>query len=493
MAALAVAAVALVVYIATLTPGLSWADWAEGEMVPHVLGIMHPTGYPVFTLLGWAWSWLPIGSVAYRANLLSAVCAALALAVGVLILRRFGVRPVVGTAAMLVIGFVPTIWLKATRAEVQTLHLLFVALILHRLLLWSEARRPRDLVVLAVLLGLAFGNHMATLTIAPFVVLAALWVGRDVLRARPSVGLAAAAAFLLALTPYLYLPIRAATDAPTWAAPIATLSGFIKWVTGGQYAGQLNIFSAAAISKAAATWADPLQLVLHEATPLFLFVAAIGAATLLRRRWGVVLLGATLIVVNVYIYLEFTIWAERERYLVTSWLILGLAAGVGAERLGGLAERVAARVAGARARAVTGASLVLLLALPVTLLGWHWSVVDQSQNRSAQVMVDAVLDVLPPNAVLVTYWDALEPLLYAQQVDGQRPDVLITFDDTLGLQAAKTRPLYLLPIFDSDVAGFRSRFKLTPVLTVKVAYGAVVAPYTRQLLRADPIEPAPSH
>ena len=54
----------------------------------------------------------------------------------------------------------PTVWAAATVAEVNPLHLLFVALLLHRALVWEERRRTRDLVIGALLLGLALGNHL---------------------------------------------------------------------------------------------------------------------------------------------------------------------------------------------------------------------------------------------------------------------------------------------------------------------------------------------
>src|SRR3954470_23506137 len=76
LAAAGAFAVALIVYVRTLLPGVSFGDWAEAEMVPSRLGILHPTGYPLYSMLGTVFSLIPVGSVAYRANLLSAVAAA---------------------------------------------------------------------------------------------------------------------------------------------------------------------------------------------------------------------------------------------------------------------------------------------------------------------------------------------------------------------------------------------------------------------------------
>jgi hypothetical protein len=68
-----------VLYLITLAPTVLFADGGEFQFVPYILGIAHPTGYPLYLLLGWAWSHvLPIGDVAYRMNLFSALWAALA-------------------------------------------------------------------------------------------------------------------------------------------------------------------------------------------------------------------------------------------------------------------------------------------------------------------------------------------------------------------------------------------------------------------------------
>ena len=70
--------VSLVVYLLTLTPSLSYnsIDGNELATVPSQLGLLHQTGYPVYTWVGKVFSLLPFGEVAYRANLLSAVSAA---------------------------------------------------------------------------------------------------------------------------------------------------------------------------------------------------------------------------------------------------------------------------------------------------------------------------------------------------------------------------------------------------------------------------------
>src|ERR1700675_4851545 len=68
-----VGGIAFVVYLRTLMPGIAFGDWGEMQSVPHVLGVAHPTGYPTYILIAWLAELVPIGSIAFRANLLSAV------------------------------------------------------------------------------------------------------------------------------------------------------------------------------------------------------------------------------------------------------------------------------------------------------------------------------------------------------------------------------------------------------------------------------------
>ena len=148
-------------------PGIAFGDWGEMATVPHVLGVAHPTGYPTYIVMAWLAELLPIGSVAFRANLLSAVYVTITLATISLISLRLGVRPVIAIAGALATGAVGTVWAAATVSEVNPLHLMFVALIVHRALVWADGRRRSDLAIGGLLIGLALGNHLLMLFVAP--------------------------------------------------------------------------------------------------------------------------------------------------------------------------------------------------------------------------------------------------------------------------------------------------------------------------------------
>ena len=80
LASLAAFALPLLVYLLTLPPGITWAHHGAdaGDLITAActLGVPHPSGYPAYTLLGWLVCQIPLGNIAWRFNLLSAVGAA---------------------------------------------------------------------------------------------------------------------------------------------------------------------------------------------------------------------------------------------------------------------------------------------------------------------------------------------------------------------------------------------------------------------------------
>src|SRR5438552_16007378 len=87
---------AAALYVRTLAPSVMPGDYAEFQMCAAVLGVPHPTGYPLYVLLGKLFTLLPAGDVAYRVNLSSAIymagAAGLTYAIAVRLIGSPGVR-----------------------------------------------------------------------------------------------------------------------------------------------------------------------------------------------------------------------------------------------------------------------------------------------------------------------------------------------------------------------------------------------------------------
>ena len=120
---------------------------------------------------------------------------------------------------------------------------------------------------------------------------------------------------------------------------------------------------------------------------------------MLSDRWFgalLVLLG----IVNVYFYANYL--GNLSHYLLTSWLILGIGLAYAGETL----VEVVVERGGPRLAWVAFAMLIL----PVVLLASNWATHDQSANRDGERFTAEVFAALPPDSVLLTYWDALTPV-----------------------------------------------------------------------------------
>ena len=532
--------VAFGIYWLTLLPGVSFGDWAEMQSIPYSLGIAHPTGYPLYVLLGKLWSFLPIGSVAYRANLLSAVYAASAVGCAVLLMGRLHVRATVGASAALLLAANPTTWEAATTARVDALHLLFCALILHRALVWADDRRHRDLYLLALLVGLSFANHMLTATVAPLVGVFVLVTGGRDLIARPRPYVIAGLFLALGLAVYLYIPLRAAAG-PAWAyGSLTTLAGLIDLVRGSMFQGDMRFLGFGGLQNFVQHAAGVAGVIVARWNGGFLLCGLLGWVVLLRRNLAFALLSAGLGLVNVYVYVNYV--GHLEHYLLLSWLLLAVWIGVAVDAVVALAirrqpdanqvrrhvlgvlrsgshvahpgalEPVPGSLAtvvreggpvatGPRSRrsslAVSSVLGLILLIAPATVVAGNWSSQDRSHDHRGEQFVAQVFARLPRGAVLFTYWDAIEPLWYAHCVEGERPDLVIVARSdprAQGCQApyivsdalVRSRPTFALLPFRIDYVRLSMGYHLEQVAVMLTPYGDPFPRYDRPLMRLTP-------
>ncbi|MEW6281618.1 MAG: DUF2723 domain-containing protein, partial [Candidatus Eremiobacterota bacterium] len=150
-----------VVYFRTLMPDIGSADAADLTTAAVSLGIPHPSGYPLYTLLGWLASRFTPHSPALGVNALSAVSFALAGGVAYLATVQWARSRWGGVVACLAMGLDPRVWHNATVAEVFGLNNLLAALILWLglRLAMGEGSQPRQAILILFLYGLGASHH----------------------------------------------------------------------------------------------------------------------------------------------------------------------------------------------------------------------------------------------------------------------------------------------------------------------------------------------
>src|SRR5438105_15316217 len=157
-AAVVVGAAALL-YFLTAARDIVVGDTPELITAAVTLGVPHPPGYPLFTMLGHLFSLLPFGPVPFRVNLLAVTCDALTVAVIFFTaLRLSRSRPAAAIAA-LVLAVIPTFWTWSLVAEVFPLNNLLASILIYLLVAWHEEPQRRSALIAAFFVaGLSLTN-----------------------------------------------------------------------------------------------------------------------------------------------------------------------------------------------------------------------------------------------------------------------------------------------------------------------------------------------
>ena len=128
----------MVLYLITLAPTVYNLDSAELTTAAATLGITRATGYPLYILIGFLFSKVPILNVGYRINLFSAFCGALTILFVERILTVLKINSRIKLPAVFLLATANYFWYLSSIAEVYTLNTALMALFLWRLLIWAE-------------------------------------------------------------------------------------------------------------------------------------------------------------------------------------------------------------------------------------------------------------------------------------------------------------------------------------------------------------------
>ncbi len=431
------AAVALGLCLSAMQPGVAFWDTAEFQTVPPILGTAHPTGYPTYVILGWIASALltPFGDPAFRMNLFAGISVAAAAGLTTMLVGRLTGQAMVGAAAGIGLAASPLAWRVGTHAEPHALHLALVALLVLLLAGWEVARRvgspraDRWLVVAAAAFGLSAGNHSLTLLLVPPIAVFVLAVEPSIIRRPRLIGACFATLVGVLAVVYLELPIRAGVlRAPLVYGRPETWEGFWYIAFAHQFQGAVsNPFDD--LSRKLAEFAS---LANQQLGTLTLMVPAAFIVTLRRFPRFALLTGLAAVVT--WVFSASYANADISRYylgpLLMAWIWLGILGATAADILAAAAPAFAPRSVLASGRLIAAGLAVLMVLPTVSAIPARHQQVDLSDDRGAAVWLDAALERIAHNAVVVSWWSYSTTLWYAQFVEGRRTDMFVVDDRT---------------------------------------------------------------
>jgi Tfp pilus assembly protein PilF len=375
---------AFAVYVHTLNPAFRADDSPETIASCVGLGIQHPPGYPLHTLVGHLFSLLPMATPAWRLNLMAAFFGALASAL--LAAAAALTCGSAGAAAMagLLLALSPTFWSQSLAAKggIYTFHAALLALLLLCLILWDRDLQPRreraqssrlrilgsNYFLLAVLLFfVGFGNHWETQALIVPALLSWVLLSARELKLDPRLpqgrGLYSPlfkSVLLggLGLSLYAFLPLRAALHpAMNWGDP-ENLKQFLWVLQRQEYldleVGFLKSVRAALLGNG--SWQDVATnwvFVRDQGLRVFHFLFSVHAdlsfPAVLLAAWGawslwqarrakelafcLVLLGSFLFVVTFYFHLKAEMIWILDVFLIPCYIIQAYLAAQGLAEL----------------------------------------------------------------------------------------------------------------------------------------------------------------
>jgi Protein of unknown function (DUF2723) len=186
-----------------MCPTISSGDSAELITNSFQLGLMHPPGYPLYTLIAKLFTYIPFNSIAWRVNLFSVITMALSVSFLFLTLNLVIKRCLVSLLLALLYGFSPLIWRYALVSEVFALNQLLLSVFMYLCLQLSNTKLPKYFVLMSLVAGLALAHHHTFIFVAlPLFIWAILFLKRKI---DFLVMLKAGTMFSIGLSPYALL------------------------------------------------------------------------------------------------------------------------------------------------------------------------------------------------------------------------------------------------------------------------------------------------
>lgn len=408
---------ALLLYPATLDNGLTPGELQGGDLITHhhaqaELRLANAPGYPLYTLLGWAW--FRVGRLIFSSllnpieilSLFSTIWALGALLVFYLLLLEVSDRNwIISGSCTLFYATTYFFWYYSVTSEEYTSGVLQTLLLILLAYRWERSRQDNYLLGIALLIGLALANLVTVLLALPPLLLFILRLQPGILRQRDLLA-KSALLVLLPLLSYTYVYLQGAWH-PEW-------QGAKGWPSTGAW---FLHFLSTSQGRSELTWTlgaippEVARIVIAELTLPVLLLGVGGIALLGRRRGG--LLYGVLLFYALFTYIDrFGNWFQVVMP-VYPLIVLGMAV---------LARRLF-RPSPNWARGLLLLTLALLVA---NRLGVNFPGADQ-RDKLEDTGLDpgwAILKDEPPSGAMIGgRYEEILAVEYLKGVWGERRDI----------------------------------------------------------------------
>lgn len=428
-------------YMATLAPSVTFFDSGEFLTATASVGSAHSPGYPLFLMYAKLFTWIPLGNIAFRINVATAVSSSIAcLVVYVLTVyllknetlledekfNRVAVK-MAGLAAALTFSVTARLWLQSNHDKPYPLLAFMTAVIFYLLFRWHDnykigIDRPAYIYVCTFLAGLAMAVHQTVVLFLPaWFLMIMLTDWRLIMRLRDIV--LAVTFAMLGFSVQLYLPLRATRNPLLNWGDAKTIDQFMWHFLRRGYPSEPHQRDFSLLLAQIKAFNVP-----REFTWLGVFLLIVGLVFLWKKyrvfffAYLFSVLFFLLVIAGYFNTLADLIFLTEE-FFTPMYLLTAVIIGTGLFSLLNFAVRKA-KIPSKIGPPVYLLCTVMFLSLPTALCAVNYYENDQHNNYIAFDYASNSLRSLPQNAIMFTWGDSgAFPLWYLQGVERMREDL----------------------------------------------------------------------
>jgi 4-amino-4-deoxy-L-arabinose transferase-like glycosyltransferase len=413
----------LVVYFFSLCPNVYVIDSGELATVSYTLGIAHPTGYPLYTLISYFFAHMP-GEPIRTLNILSALLSVAA----AVFLYAFARRLTKSTTAPVLVAslfaFSPIIWRTSITNEVYPLTGLLAVLLIFLL---YDLRNDRIFFLLMYVIGLSFTNHMMVFSLALPLIFYIIIVHRPGLR-NVCIGFL----FLgLGLSLYVYILTRTIGNAKFAWGNAENIQRLFWHMTGKQYQVWMFSSSAAEVSK---NLIQGLKFLIRNFLYILIIPSIFGFYVLFKKNRREFWLLLIILVTNILHTINYSI-PDIEAYFTPSFIVL-------------IVSFVYAMMT---LKKHLKPLIVLALAVAIPILNYD-SCTLRDNSFGADLSRAQTISLPDSSLLIMTYWDIYAPLMYFREVKKERTDLIVIDKELL-------RRTWYLEYLEREYPAFHARVR----------------------------------
>ncbi len=433
----------LLLYLSTLAPDVTLIDSGELITANYCLGNPHSPGYPTYTPLAHCFTYLPLGSIAYRYNLFSAACGVFCALLLAFMLKPLQLPLVHRFFAGALFAFSLTFWQQAIMTEVYCLFFIAAISILGIYFhtnsdhFWRSYSQ-RLFYLSSFIIGLSLGIHQQIVFIIPALALIVITLLRDYFFHLRKLFIHLFV-FLLGFSTHIYLPIRAAQHPYyAWEDPQRS-SSFFGLITTRTFNAQRFVRSYQQFSEHLANYKEAINDQFHWSVLILALVGILYVFYNQRRvyAYALIMIWAIDTIVGVtYFNLSSRWFNTLDVFFILGHLAIIILAAQGL-------TLVYAPVVLCIGIITKGRSRIELLRYSTAIIPAVIIIISFQANypriipQGSYFVYDwgrSALMPLPPNSLLIANSDEVFVLWYLQGVNRLREDIGIVHNLTLGIR-----------------------------------------------------------